>query len=678
MKTNSRRQSKRKNQTSSGEVLALSSKVAVRGDIQLLRAVAVLAVVLYHSGIPLQGGFLGVDMFFVISGFVIMASLMRELDRSGVISWKSFFMRRIRRLTPALGAVLAATLVLSFILQSPFGMMQITAQTAIGASALIANLVIFSNSGGYFDPAAELNPLLHTWSLSVEEQFYILLPIAILIALRLGLRGMNFRHLFGVILATVSLLSFTLMIFYNSGGYFPGADFLLGFYGPVGRAWEFGVGALLALVPHHRLMGIQKEIVLALTVAGWGAISSSLLLVSSEQMVPGLPTLLPTLGTACLIAAGSKQEQMSAGVWSRGAVSVGNWSYSIYLWHWPFIVFFTLLDPENAWLPGLGALVSLFPALVSYYTIERRFRYKVGFGRKDALRVVSLFAIIPIGLASLVWLVASQLLQPHFSESEQFGALKGTILHDTFHDEIDRAFFPCLPQERYLASENWESVIRCHQSKETGPAEIAILGDSHAEQLFFGVATVANSKNVSYWLQSSTQPALPGEPRMVSYIHQIAESATIESVIITAHWQDNPFDSTGVENTIRLLTDAGKTVIAIEDNPRFPFEADRCKYGLGGIVHFTTTCEISATVPVTNRNRYMPDLYQLERRYPGFFVVATMQEFCREEQCSMKRGDEIWYRDNNHLNTIGSLGLVTSLVESDRRLARVLGTTGSG
>ena len=648
----------------------------IRHDIQILRAVAVIAVVLYHIGIPLNGGFFGVDMFFTISGFVIVASLIREYERLGRISWSSFFIRRVRRLTPALGTVLIATLLLSFIFQSPFGMIQITAQTAIGASVLVSNLVIFSNGSGYFDPAAELNPLLHTWSLAVEEQFYLFIPFALFIATHLGLRRINLRNAFFVVISTVSTISLGLMLFYNAGGYFPGADFLLGFYGPVGRAWEFGVGALLALVQCNRFADLPRWVLVSMRFVGSVLIGWSMVFVSPNHDFPGLFTLLPVLGTACLIAANSKQYETRVGHITQSAVAIGDWSYSIYLWHWPFIALFALMDPENRWLPGMGAIFSLLPAILSYYTVENRFRYQSGFGRKEAFKVLSIFAIIPIALASLLWLAASKALKPLFSESEGLGSLKGTILHEAFHDEVENLFYPCTPEERYLASESWEGTIRCHQSQKNGPVEIAILGDSHAEHLFFGVAKVAESKNVSYWLQSNTQPAFPGEARMESYIQQIADSPSIESVILTAHWQKDQFDAEGIANTVGLLAEAGKTVVAIEDIPRFPFEADRCKYGLGGIIRFATTCDISDQIPRANREGYLNHLYGLEKQYSNFFVVETIQDFCRQGKCSMKKNNEIWYRDNNHLNTLGSQRLVESLVEFDSRLARMLGTAG--
>ena len=148
-----------------------------RQDIQGLRGLAVLLVVLYHAGLPFPGGFVGVDVFFVISGFVITALLMRELQSSGSIRFSHFYARRIRRLLPALALVVVVTLIASFLLGSPFDNQQtITALTGIGTMLMVANFVIFLNSGGYFATPPTNNPLLNTWSLSVEEQFYLVFP----------------------------------------------------------------------------------------------------------------------------------------------------------------------------------------------------------------------------------------------------------------------------------------------------------------------------------------------------------------------------------------------------------------------------------------------------------------------------------------------------------------------
>lgn len=160
-------------------------RAGIRTDIQGLRAVAVIFVVAYHAGLPLPGGFTGVDMFFVISGFVITVVLLRELTATGGVRLSQFYARRFKRLIPALALVIVTTVLLSILLLSPLGPQEATAKTGLGAIFLMANVVIARTTGDYFDATPESNALLHTWSLSVEEQFYLVFPVLLLLCFRL-------------------------------------------------------------------------------------------------------------------------------------------------------------------------------------------------------------------------------------------------------------------------------------------------------------------------------------------------------------------------------------------------------------------------------------------------------------------------------------------------------------
>ena len=151
----------------------------MRSDIQGLRGIAILLVMLYHSGVAVPNGYMGVDVFFVISGYVITASILRELENTGRVSLVDFFFRRAKRLLPALGIVIVSVLIASSLLQSPFFDQEVTAKTAVAAIAFVANLYFLNQNSSYFERPAETNPLFHTWSLSVEEQFYLCFPIFI-------------------------------------------------------------------------------------------------------------------------------------------------------------------------------------------------------------------------------------------------------------------------------------------------------------------------------------------------------------------------------------------------------------------------------------------------------------------------------------------------------------------
>ena len=215
-----------------------------RRDIQGLRAVAVLLVVAFHARLPLPGGFVGVDVFFVISGFVITAMLQREWLAHGRIRFREFYVRRFKRLTPALALMVTVTVIASALLLSPLGAQQTTAQTAIGAMLLVANVVIARTTGGYFDAPAEANPLLNTWSLSVEEQFYLAFPFVLVLGWFLWRRSARARFAPLLIVAAVTLVSFALSVADARGYDLPLPMSSVGFYGPLTRAWEFGAGSL--------------------------------------------------------------------------------------------------------------------------------------------------------------------------------------------------------------------------------------------------------------------------------------------------------------------------------------------------------------------------------------------------------------------------------------------------
>lgn len=327
-----------------------------RLDIQGLRAVAVLMVVAYHAGLPLPGGFVGVDVFFVISGFVITAMLQREWEAHGRIRFGTFYLRRVKRLTPALALMVSVTVLLSTLFLSPLGAQQATAQTAVGAMLIVANAVIARTTGDYFDAPAETNALLHTWSLSVEEQFYLVFPVLLAVSW-LFARRLRVRWVPVAVSAGVAAFSLAVAVMVSRGLEVEKGEMLVGFYGPLTRVWEFAAGALLALAPAV-LAARSRCLGLAQGVAGAILLVASLALISGDTPFPGLWTLLPVVGTALLIRSGGRGDHVIArGLRSAPMVRVGDLSYSIYLWHWPFIVFAAALWPRSALAPVMAALL---------------------------------------------------------------------------------------------------------------------------------------------------------------------------------------------------------------------------------------------------------------------------------------------------------------------------------
>ena len=346
-----------------------------RADIQGLRAIAVLMVVVFHAGAPVPGGFVGVDVFFVISGFVITAMLHRELASTGRIAYRQFYLKRFKRLTPALALMLSVTMLISALVLSPLGPQQTAAETALGAMLLVANFVIASTTGGYFDAPAESNPLLNTWSLSVEEQFYLVFPGLIGVGWYLARRSRGLKRFSThLIIGGIGICSFTLAVAGSYGLPIPGPSAIVGFYSPLTRAWEFAVGAMLALLLSRR-PAYTPRLGSVVGVLGAALLILSLWLINDATPFPGTWTLLPVMGTALLLAAGTQAGAVTTRLLvSTPMVKVGDWSYSIYLWHWPFIVFAMYLWPQSDLAAPIAAAVSVLPALASYRWVETPIR----------------------------------------------------------------------------------------------------------------------------------------------------------------------------------------------------------------------------------------------------------------------------------------------------------------
>lgn len=330
-----------------------------RRDIDGLRAVAVLPVVLYHAGVGFKGGYVGVDVFFVISGFLITRLLARDLD-GGRFSLIEFWHRRVRRIFPALFVMVLATLIAGGFLMIPADYKEL-GQSALAQSLLGANFFFWDDTG-YFARAAESKPLLHTWSLAVEEQFYVLFPLVLAWLWRGG--RARVRRMLGVAL----LVSFAASL--PGPAWFPTTAFYL----LPTRAWELLLGAILVFLPEPK-----KTFAAFSGPAGLIMILASVFLYTVNTPFPGIAAALPCLGAALVIWSGSAMQTWAHRMlcW-RPVVFIGLISYSLYLWHWPVLVYsrkFLLGEPSPAFIAWQIGL-SLVLAVLSWRFIETPFREK--------------------------------------------------------------------------------------------------------------------------------------------------------------------------------------------------------------------------------------------------------------------------------------------------------------
>jgi peptidoglycan/LPS O-acetylase OafA/YrhL len=438
-----------------------------RQDIQGLRAIAVIAVVGFHAGLPLTGGFLGVDIFFAISGFVITTMLYREWRLTGKIRLGRFYLRRLKRLTPALALVVTVTLVASILFIYPFQAQIAAAQTGAGAMLFIANLVIANTSGGYFDAPAASNPLLNTWSLSVEDQFYLIFPFTLLIVWTLGRRFSSLKLLALVSICILGCLSLLygwrgqqaadfvapdvlaaghpmLVTFIEHLLRFPPIQYdnswLTGFYSPLTRAWEFAAGGFVALVLTRKK--IKKHVTAQIFgFVGLGLLAFSFVAANEHQAEISWINVVSISGVICLLAAGSNQDWASSGPLARRLwTQIGDRSYSIYLWHWPIIVFVSMTWPGKPLLIVCATIFSIFPALASYRWLENPIRRSTRITGIGIILITLICIVIPISVAAVVaagaansWGIKS------VKESQKSRAISGCVQIDSFSCVVNQA-----------------------------------------------------------------------------------------------------------------------------------------------------------------------------------------------------------------------------------------------
>ncbi len=377
----------------------------IRGDIQGLRALAVLTVIAGHAGVPfLPGGFVGVDVFFVISGFLISGLLFREVLGSGRFSLTTFYARRARRILPAATLVTVVTVVASLVVLSLIDARQVVLDA--GWSALFAANINFAQQDiSYFSQGSGVSPMQHYWSLAVEEQFYVVWPLLLLACLgfvKLARRGrpdqrrLPRRTVFVVLLA-VTAASFTWSVVQTA------AEPASAYFSTFTRAWELGLGAMVALASPALLRKIGGRGASVLAVLGLGAVVAACIGFTAETAFPGYAAALPVVGTALLLLAGAGGAAPVTWPLLDNPVmrTVGDWSYSLYLWHWPALILTEralarALSPLET-TAAIGATFAL--SFVTYRYVETPFRT----GRPArALRVPRALVLYPATMTLVV------------------------------------------------------------------------------------------------------------------------------------------------------------------------------------------------------------------------------------------------------------------------------------
>ncbi|MFZ7090917.1 acyltransferase family protein [Primorskyibacter sp. 2E233] len=437
-----------------------------RGDIDGLRAVAVLSVVLYHFGLPLQGGFVGVDIFFVISGFLIGGILWREYDQTGTLWLRHFYVRRFRRLAPAFFVMAIVTTLLGWALLLPFEFREY-GKTLISATVYLSN-VLFFRSAGYFDAASESKPLLHTWSLAVEEQFYIFLPLLILFLA---------RWRWGVLGAIVAAwgLSLAGCILLTPG--FSTATFYLFPF----RAWELLTGVLLAIWGYET--GRQWRGWAVLSWLGMALILVAIVFIPAGPLFPGILAIVPVLGSVLILANGLNRNPVNQLLCNRYAVFFGAISYSLYLWHWPIFTLSTYLRDGYANLLEALLWMALSVGLgwASWRFVENPVRRAAKLPGGVVLSGSALASAILLGLGG--WLFVNDGMPGRFGPKAQVHiAASGDFLQD---------WSRC-----YIADTLPLDGLEVCPIGPDGPPKVLVWGDSHVRAFKEGLDLAAKETGV--------------------------------------------------------------------------------------------------------------------------------------------------------------------------------------
>ena len=347
-----------------------------RADIEGLRALAILLVVAVHAQVPgVRGGFIGVDVFFVISGYLITGLLAAEITRTGKVDFVRFYARRIRRLLPAVFTMTLVTLAAGAAILSPLEFVRL-GKSAIATASYVSNAWFLLNSVDYFSPDLSAYPLIHTWSLAVEEQFYFVWPLLMFLCLR---RRRSARDLI-MPFCGVFLLSLVASVWFTR------THQQVAFYSSPTRAWEFAAGGMATLVSGERLRRALGHP--AMGWIGGAMIVGTGFWLSPDYPFPGIVALIPVIGTVLVLIAGAVNpgKGFSAVIQHRFFRKIGVLSYSWYLWHWPILVFGRLLIPARSEWVSIGlALLSLGFAWVSYVVIESPIRFNPKLMRSSGL-----------------------------------------------------------------------------------------------------------------------------------------------------------------------------------------------------------------------------------------------------------------------------------------------------
>ncbi len=660
----------------------------MRGDIEGMRAIAVGMVLLYHAQVPLVvGGFAGVDVFFVISGFLITALLIREIDRSGTISILGFYARRARRLLPAATVVLlfvaiCGPFILSASVRADLG------RDILGSTFYVVNWVLAARSVDYLAEDNQASVLQHYWSLSVEEQFYVLWPLIMILAVIVARRSRVSRfHLMAALMVVITVASLIFSIVHTATS--PGTAYFI----TTTRIWELGVGALLALAM-PALQRLPRAMSQMAALAGLLTVGFSAMLITSQTPWPGSAALLPVLGTAAVIAAGCAHTDTLAGRLLGVAPMrfVGGLSYSLYLWHWPLLVFAEEVRPNISLIDRIvivTAAVGL--AYLTKRFIEDPIRFNRKFSRKPSAALLGAGVAMTSTTAAAVALVLSTPTLADEAPTQAIGAeaLEGDVA--ATDDEASVALptsgpvypepalapedVPELYDDGCQVPQDSTDVITCDYGDTTAGRVIALVGDSKVGQWLpafdeigqdQGFIVRTYTKSACTWTEATLQ--LQSEPydecrEWGQQVKAELMKGDLPSVIVVSGGSDEAIDADGgtsmsalVEGYEQYWTQvlaAGIPVVALADNPHPGFSVYEC---VEDNPDDFSKCDFEV-----REGGGTPALREAMNAVEGVSMIDLTDRICIDSRCPAVIGDVLVYRQGSHITATYARTLSSNL-----------------
>jgi peptidoglycan/LPS O-acetylase OafA/YrhL len=643
--------------------------IKYRPDIDGLRALAVIPVVLYHADAALfSGGFVGVDVFFVISGYLITSLIVSAQD-AGAFSIANFYERRIRRIFPALFVVMVGTAVFGWFVLAPQDYKRL-GESIAATSAFSSNILFWRQSGYFRTPPAD-TPLLHTWSLAVEEQFYVLLPLA-LIAIARWCPAWRIRII--AVIALISFLTSAVSVYIS-----PGATFFLA---PT-RAWELLLGSLLAMGVLSATASQRRRSILG--VCGLLLILVPMVTYSKRTMFPGAAALPPALGAAMLIYSGTGGSTVVNRVLATSpAVFVGKISYPLYLWHFPLLAFGSYLSIDaTSWTERsilVGAAVAL--SILSWKFVETPVRRAGTFAQRA--QVFTFAASLMAAFIALGGILGVADGIPGRLTAAQLALLKDSDDHD--------------PDRTTCFTDSAAAVLKkklCSFGETTGAPSFVVWGDSHAEALRPAFRKLARQHGVrGVFVGFSGCPPLIRIQRVTdkrcgqinaAILQWILQQRSLQTIVLASRWglyangtgykaesigdmrladgdrghiakhaDGTALLELGLHETLAALLASNRRVWVVGPIPEVGYDVPKSRYRHVVGIDAGFSFEPTTTEFLQRQAGVFQALGRVAGEYPAVGYVWPHRALCDEHRCRVEQGDHALYHDDDHLSVFGA------------------------